>query len=439
MGAVNYLLLFFHQSFISVLKRIGTMSGSKDDPVSSVSELAVPFPDTGELTAIDLSDRLRSRVDDATIIGLGEASHGTQEFFELRFRLTRLLVEEYGVRVVGIEAGFDPLCQVAELVDAGEGDIRTLLAESDIYRPWKTQPMVDLFEWLQSFNASRPPEDRVHVYGFDMTIIEHAATGLESYLERVGADIDASLHEDFDSIMAGYSSDDERQTLLESAQRVHSTLRPMLDANESAWAEADSRRAYERVRYRLHLIERQLEAHERDHEGRMALRDETMAENVEWIRGLSTGPIVLWAANGHLNRGRHILEEWDVDVRSMGEWLARSHEEGYCPIGFGLGIGEVAALDGETEEISEYPIPNPPSKSIPDVLRQVDESPFYLRVDDLHDDSSIQEWLRTQPRRHEIWGGHPNGDNPVQYLQSDLSEFDWFFFVRETSPLVHLE
>jgi erythromycin esterase len=415
------------------------MSGSKDDLVPSLSELAVPFPSAGELTATDLSDGLRSQLDDATVIGLGEASHGTQEFFELRFRLTRLLVEEFGVRAVGIEAGFHPLCRIAELVGAGEGNIRPLLAESDVYRPWKTEPMADFFEWLQSFNDSRPPEDRVNVYGFDMTVIEQAAAGLESYLERVGADIDASLREDLGTVTAGYSSDDERRALLESARRVHSTLRPMLDANESAWVEAGSRRAYENVRHRLHLIDRQLEAHERDHEERMALRDETMAENVEWIRDRSTGPIVLWAANGHLNRGRHVLEEWDVDVRSMGEWLARSHEEGYCSVGFGLGSGEVAALDGETEEISTYPIPDPPAESIPDVLRRIDESPFYLRVDDLREDASVQEWLRTRPRRHEIWGGHPDGDNPVRFLQSDLSEFDWFFFVRETSPLVHLE
>lgn len=415
------------------------MSGSKDDPVSSLSELAVPFRNAGELTATDLSDGLRSQLADAGIIGLGEASHGTQEFFELRFRLTRLLVEEFGVRAIGIEAGFDPLCRVAELVGAGEGDIRPLLAESDVYRPWKTEAMVDLFEWLQSFNASRPPEDRVNVYGFDMTVIEHAAAGLASSLERVDADIGASLREDLDTMTAGYSSDDERRALLKSTRRVRSTLRPMLDANEPAWIEAGSRQAYERVRYRLRLIERQLEAHERDHEGRMALRDETMAENVEWIRDRSTGPIALWAANGHLNRGRHVLEEWDVDVRSMGEWLARSHGEGYCPIGFGLGGGQVAALDGETDEISTYPIPDLPSGSIPEMLRQVDESPFYLRVDELYEDASIQTWLRTQPRRHEIWGGHPDGDNPVQYLQSDLSEFDWFFFVGETSPLIHLE
>lgn len=135
------------------------MSESKDDLVSSLSELAVPFPNTNELTAMDIADKLRSRLDDATVIGLGEASHGTQEFFELRFRLIRLLVEEFGVRAVGIEAGFDPLCRVGDLVAAGKGDIRPLVAEIDVYRPLKTETMVEFFEWLQSFNASRPPED----------------------------------------------------------------------------------------------------------------------------------------------------------------------------------------------------------------------------------------------------------------------------------------
>jgi erythromycin esterase len=213
------------------------------------------------------------------------------------------------------------------------------------------------------------------------------------------------------------------------------------DANESAWVEADSRRAYEHVRHRLHLVDRQLEAHERDHEGRMALRDRTMAENVEWVRDRSTGPVVVWGHNGHLHRGRHVLDGagWDVDVRSMGAWLADSYAERYCPVGFELGGGSVAALDGETGDVVQYPVPDPPSGSIPDVLRQVDESPFYLSVDDLHDAPTIREWLRTEPRRHDVWGGHPDGESPVTYRRSDLGEFDWFVFVRETSPLVHLD
>jgi erythromycin esterase-like protein len=87
------------------------MPEPEDDLVSSLSELAVPFPNTSGLTATDLPATCHARFDDATVIGLGEASHGTQEFFELRLQLTRLLGAEFGVRAVGFEAEFDPLCR----------------------------------------------------------------------------------------------------------------------------------------------------------------------------------------------------------------------------------------------------------------------------------------------------------------------------------------
>jgi erythromycin esterase len=97
----------------------------------------------------------------------------------------------------------------------------------------------------------------------------------------------------------------------------------------------------------------------------------------------------------------------------------------------------VAALDGETGDVVDYPVPDPPSGSIPDVFRRVDEPLFCVPVDDLYEVSSTREWLRTRPRRHDIWGGHPDGDTPVHYRPSDLGEFDWVVFVRETSPLAH--
>lgn len=415
------------------------MSDTSEDLLSSLSEVALQYPDTDDLQGMDLPNGFRSRLDDAKVIGLGEASHGTQEFSELRFHLIRLLVEEFGVQAVAFEAPFHQFSRIDERVTAGTGDIRSILTGMDGYRPMQTAPIADLFEWLQSINAERPAEERVHVYGFDTTIIEDAVIGIEPYLDRVGADIDASLRDDLGSMRAGYDSEDERHALLESARRAHSTVLPMLDANESAWVEAESRRAYERVRYRLNLIEVQIDAHGRDHEGRHALRDETMAENVEWIHDRSTGPVVIWGANTHLGRGRHALDEWDVDIPAMGKWLADSYGGRYCPVAFETGAGRVAAKDFAAETVEQYPIPDPPSMSIPAVFRQVEEPVFAVSVEDLYEDSSIRKWLQTQPRRHNIWGGTPDGDNPVKYMPSDLSEFDWLVFVCETSPLIHLD
>lgn len=64
---------------------------------------------------------------------------------------------------------------------------------------------------------------------------------------------------------------------------------------------------------------------------------------------------------------------------------------------------------------------------------------FAVSVEGLYDNASIREWLQTQPRRHNIWGGTPDSDNPVKYISSELSDSHWLVFVRETSPLVHLD
>ena len=410
-----------------------------EDLVASLSELAVPLPETGALTPRDLPEGLRSRLEAASVVGLGESSHGTQEFYDLRARLTRLLVEAFGVRAVGFEAPFHPFCRIDDRVAAGSGEVRPILAGLDGYRPMRAEPLAELFEWLRSFNASRPAGDRVRVYGYDMTVIRDAAVGIEPYLDAVGADVDPSLREALGRMTAGYDSEEERRAVLAATRAATESLEPMVEANEAAWVEAESRREYERVRHRLDLLEGQLEAHARDHEGRMALRDRTMADTVEWIAGRSTGPVALWGHNGHLNRARHVLEEWDVDVPSMGEQLDAALGEGYCPVGLETGGGRVAATDFAAGETAEYPIPDPPSGSVPAVLGQVDGPLFCLSTEALYADPTVREWLGTGPRRHDIWGGKPDGGSPVNYLVSELTTFDWLVFVRDSSPLAHLD
>lgn len=408
------------------------------DLVSAVSERATPLPEPADLTPSDLPDALRSQLEEAAVVGLGESSHGTSEFHEVRFALIRLLVAEYGVRAVAFEAGFDPMCRVDDPVVAGEGDVRRLAAEELAYRPFRTTEMVEVFEWLQSFNAARPPEDRVHVYGFDTTGIECAANEIEAYLDRVDADIDDPIREDLAVMTDGHDDPTEPGPVLEAARRVRSTLVALLEANESTWVAATSRRAYEHVRHRLHLVDVQLDAHDRDLAGRLALRDEMMATHAEWVHELSTGPVVVWGHNGHLSRGANVLEEWDVEHRAMGDYLASWYGEDYCPIGLETATGTVAALDGSTDEPETYDIPDPPAESVPAVFAAVDAPRFCVRVDDLHESPTVQRWLRTEPEVHNIWGGRPEGDNPVHYWDSDLTEHDFVIFIEETSALSHL-
>ena len=119
------------------------MSDPNEDLVSSLSELTVPYSNTDKLTTMDLPDGFRSRLNDAEVIGLGGASHGTQEFYELRSHLIRLLVKEFEIQAVAFEAPFHQFSQIDERVTAGTGDIRPVLTEMD------GRSSVDVSTWLR--------------------------------------------------------------------------------------------------------------------------------------------------------------------------------------------------------------------------------------------------------------------------------------------------
>ncbi len=109
--------------------------------------------------------------EDADIIGLGESTHGTSEFFALKARLIRALVERAGVRTVAFEASWERAEEVDRYLATGEGDARAVVQRLGFWT-WSTEEVVELVEWLRRFNATRPSADRVRFTGFDPQFTE---------------------------------------------------------------------------------------------------------------------------------------------------------------------------------------------------------------------------------------------------------------------------
>ena len=102
--------------------------------------------------------------DEATVIGLGEAAHGTREFFRLKHRLIRYLVERQEVRLFGLEANFAETLALDRYIRYGEGDPEEALA-GVYFWTWNTEELLALVEWLRAFNDGREVGDRVRFSG----------------------------------------------------------------------------------------------------------------------------------------------------------------------------------------------------------------------------------------------------------------------------------
>ncbi|SAL17632.1 erythromycin esterase family protein [Caballeronia choica] len=119
---------------------------------------------------------------------LGEATHGTQDFYRMRAQITRRLITEGGFDAVGIEGDWPDAWRVNRFVQ-GEGDDDAHAALGDFERfptwMWRNREMLDFITWLRAHNAGLSSEARVGVYGLDLYSMYRSADAVIRYLEQV--------------------------------------------------------------------------------------------------------------------------------------------------------------------------------------------------------------------------------------------------------------
>jgi len=126
----------------------------------------------------DLRD-LRRIVGNARIVALGEGTHGTREFFQLKHRITQYLATEMGFTVFAIEANLPEAWRINDYVLGGPGDPRALI-KGMYFWTWNTEEVLEMVEWMRRFNASK--RGRIEFTGFDMQYPDTAAAIVRRYL-----------------------------------------------------------------------------------------------------------------------------------------------------------------------------------------------------------------------------------------------------------------
>ena len=140
--------------------------------------------------AVQDYDPLMDLVGDARFVLLGEASHGTEEFYRARAEITRRLIAEKGFAAVAVEADWPDAYRVNRYVRAAGDDRDAETALSDFQRfpqwMWRNTVMLDFVEWLRRHNDSLPSDARkAGFYGLDLYSLHQAIEAVVGYLEKV--------------------------------------------------------------------------------------------------------------------------------------------------------------------------------------------------------------------------------------------------------------
>ena len=137
-------------------------------------------------------DDLLDLAGDARLVLIGEATHGTHEFYAERAAITRRLIEERGFAAVAAEADWPDAYRVNCFVRGAGDDADASAALGDFRRfprwLWRNTVTRDFVAWLREHNDARPRERRVGFYGIDLYSLHASIAAVLEFLDRVDPD-----------------------------------------------------------------------------------------------------------------------------------------------------------------------------------------------------------------------------------------------------------
>jgi erythromycin esterase-like protein len=393
----------------------------------------------------------------ARYVLIGEATHGTHEFYALRAQITKGLIER-GFCGVAVEGDWPDAHRVHRYV-CGTGDDVTAVESLDGFERfpgwmWRNADVVDFVGWLRAHNDELPLERRVGFYGLDLYSLHRSMQAVIAYLDtvdpraadlareryacfdRFGDEVEryarsvgyglspscrdealAQLVEmqrgDFSAASAGATTESERRFVAEQNARVVASAeayyRTMLDADISSWN----------------------------------VRDEFMYETLERLHGYLTArrsqpaKVVIWAHNSHVGDARATTLGGGREL-NVGQLVRRNHGRDSRLIGLTTSQGTVTAASHWHGEPERKRVRPPAARSWESLFHAVDVPNFYL---DLRRATALYPALSTTLLERAIGVLYlPQTELHSHYLYARIAEqFDAIFHLDRTRAVEPLD
>jgi erythromycin esterase len=274
---------------------------------SWISHNAIPLRTVIAGNGFDDLQPLRKIIGSAHLVALGEATHGTREFFQLKHRMLEFLVNEMGFTVFGIEASMPEAFDINEYVLTGKGEPDKALA-SFYNWVWNTEEVLDMIKWMRSYNADPLHTKKVKFYGFDMQSPSMAVKVTLQNLRKIDQIQAETLEKPLALLANPFTSPDFVLLPKEKKEEAAAAIRTILkffDEHKSDFINQGSASEWDIMRQQAIIVAQHIKS-KMNTTGFINLdpvvRDRSMADNIRWIldhEGAET-KMVIWAHNLHV-------------------------------------------------------------------------------------------------------------------------------------------
>jgi len=437
---------------------------------ANLTPLAPLSESTTSLTAF-VTNLLRTADEDPKIILIGDASHGTSEFYTARAVLTQHLIEHHGFNIVGVEADWPD----AEAVDryvrhrpgpgarasvGPEGETRKEGREPAFMRfptwMWRNQEVQRFTEWLRQWNRERDSKgpDAVGFYGLDLYSLGASMKAVIEYLEHVDKEMAEMARERYGRMMVW--AEDPHEYGLEALaagfkgceKDVVRVLRDLLAKRLEYAARSLDGEEFHSGEQNARLVKDAEQYYKAMYYGRdesWNLRDRHMFETLVRVlkhRGKNgQAKAVVWAHNSHIGDARATSMGWSRDELNIGQLCKETFGKQALNIGCSGNTGTVAAArrwDGDMQVMQVRPgLPG----SYEELMHATAVKSFALDLREGHCNEELRKAL--MKKRLERFIGviySPHTERQSHYSSAVLPEqFDAFVWFDQTRHVGALE
>jgi erythromycin esterase len=362
------------------------------------------------------------------VIGLGEATHATKEFYIYKHRLVEFLVKDMGFKTLVIEGDFAGTQVMNDYVLYEKGSAwgalqKTLLGVA------ANQEFFNMVEWIKQYNSDKPFKDKVKFYGCDMNYGVNTGIPIKNALAKSKIRLSADATKGLD-LLINYRNNNLSK---DQSNLMHTAVKELDSAkwDETVIPDMKIFKQYIRCMEQLANFADQHYIYDKD-----IVRDKYMAENCEWIYNYeSANKMIIWAHNLHI--AKDITKNNNLP---MGYYLNQQFQDAYYALGFGFTSGKLI-----TNYIKPviYDIPPVSIKNSSDYIFSQCMTPnFILDFKSSESNPSIVAFLNKKIHSRSVGAIYfpdqeANGDNGA--YQKLIKMYDGIIFIKTTNAVTLLK
>lgn len=393
------------------------------------------------------------------VVLLGDASHGTSEFYHARAEITKRLVEQHGFSTVALEADWVDAECLDRFVRQRPGPKTELAEHEPSDAPferfptwmWRNKEMQDFTHWLRDYNAAKPQSERAGVYGLDLYSLGASRGEVIKYLDSIDPSMAKTARRRYACLdpwvddLAEYGMASMMSAEFKSCEaKVISVLSDLLkrrleysrmhgNGDEYHSAEQNARLVVDAERYYRSMFYADDKS--------WNLRDGHMFDSLSRLLKFRGGKVVVWAHNSHLGDARYT----DMSKRgelNLGQLCREAFGNEVFILGCGTHTGTVAAAhdwDGDVNVMDVVP-------SRPDSWeRQAHDTGLESFILNIREASSNDEQVKEEllQQRLERFIGviyRPSSERASHYSRAVLGkQFDAYLWFDRTNAVRPLE